>query len=251
MKEPIILFDLDGTMVDYDNAIKRDYYFYKNPNDPHYSHENKKISHLRKLIDLIRCKNGWWLKLTKNKLGFDIYNIAIEIGYKPTILSKAPRNCPNAYTEKYLWVKENIGDIDVIISPNKTIVDGLVLVDDYPKFVDPWLNEHPDGIAILPKNENNDGYSHQRAIIYDGSNITEVKCMLISHIQKNNIVDVNVCGNHYFLEPTIKFKWISKMVLISGGNNFQRVKRLHQWWVDKNTGNGEWIIVDGLDEKYL
>ena len=65
--------------------------------------------------------------------------------------------------------------MDVIITRDKGLVYGKILVDDYPGYVERWLEWRPRGTVIMPANEENKNFSHQNVIRYDGSNLNEIK----------------------------------------------------------------------------
>jgi len=169
------LFDMDGTLCDYDSAIKRDYNLTKSECDPPYSHDNKKYPHLRARINFIRSVPGWWLKLEKFKLGWDVFYLAKEIGFEPHILTQGPRSCPNAWSEKVQWIQKHAGEVDITITRNKGLMYGKFLVDDYPPYIEQWLKWRPRGKVIMPAHEYNKDFKHPRVIRYDGSNMSIVR----------------------------------------------------------------------------
>lgn len=181
--ENICLFDMDGTICDYDDAIKKDYDKLKSPNDPEYDlHIIDKTPYLKERIRLIRKEPGWWINLKKFELGFDIFNLAKELGFEINILTKSPRSSPNAWTEKVEWLKTNLSDyenINITISDDKGIVYGKVLVDDYPEYILRWLENRSRGLVIMPANLENKNFKHENVIRYDGTNLDAVKKALI------------------------------------------------------------------------
>jgi len=177
--DKIALFDMDGTLCDYDGAIRRDYNLTKSEGDPPYSHDNKQYPHLKRRVDFIRNKPGWWLALDKLQLGFDILELAKMIGFDIHILTQGPRACPNAWSEKLQWVYDKVGDVDITITRNKGLVYGTFLVDDYPPYVEAWLKWRPRGKVIMPAHEYNKDFNHPSVIRYDGNNISEVDSTLL------------------------------------------------------------------------
>lgn len=166
-KKPIALFDMDGTLCDYEGAIRRDYDYQKGPGDPDYSPNNKEIPHLRRRVDFIRSKPGWWLNLETLQLGFDVLEI-LEKYYDIHIASKGPRNCQNSWTEKLLWVQKHIPDVTTHITQDKSLIYGDILVDDYPPYLEAWLERHTNGIGIMPIHYYNKDFKHESVIPYDG-----------------------------------------------------------------------------------
>jgi len=174
------LFDMDGTLCNHDKALQIDYNLIKSPEDPPLKpFDFNTPGYINERIKLIRNQVGWWENLERLQIGFDILEIAKELGFNIRILTKGPSSSKNAYTEKSRWVDKNIGEnTDFMIVKDKSIVYGRVLVDDYPLFLDSWLKNRPRGIAIMPAHEYNESYSHDRVTRYNGKNIEEVKKVL-------------------------------------------------------------------------
>ena len=177
-KDDIALFDLDGTLCDYDSAIRRDYDKVKSPDGPPYipSFNNSNQSgYIKNRIRLIRNQVGWWENLEEFKLGFDVLNIARELNFALHILTKGPYSSTNAWTEKVKWVRKHILDGKITITEDKSLVYGKVLVDDFPGYIKEWLIWRPRGLVIMPAHEWNNEYVHPNVIRYDGSNLEQVR----------------------------------------------------------------------------
>ncbi len=177
---PIALFDLDGTLADYDKKIDEDYNKLKSPGEEPYAPFKKdEKPYMKQRIRAIRNQPGWWETLEDYKPGFDILELAKALKFSIYILTKGPSSSPNAWTEKVKWVKSRITpvvpDIQVIISEDKGLIYGRVLVDDWPEYIEKWLQWRPRGIVIMPSHPWNKGFSHPNVIRYDGTNIDAVK----------------------------------------------------------------------------
>lgn len=179
--ENIILFDMDGTLCDYDKAITRDYNRLKSPNDPEYSSSSNVIEdtpYLKERIRIIRNQPGWWADLEKYKPGFDILTVAKDLGFAIHILTKGPRSSTNSWAEKVDWIRNNLlnsDDVNITISEDKGLVYGKVLVDDWPEYVERWLENRPRGLVIMPLHPWNKDFKHEHVIHYDGNNLSEVR----------------------------------------------------------------------------
>jgi 5'-nucleotidase len=180
--EKIALFDLDGTLCDYDKTIEEAYNrLMKSPDDLPYRHfkQNEEPPCFKERIRKIRNEDGWWEKLPKLKLGFDILKVAKEYDFKIHILTKGPYSSDNAWTEKVRWVKKNIKtdypDAKLTITEDKGLVYGTVLVDDWIEYIERWFTWRPRGLVIMPAHPWNEGYSHPNVIRYDGTNIDRVR----------------------------------------------------------------------------
>lgn len=173
----IALFDLDGTLADYDNRMRRDLRRLQERGETNYSpHDHNAPKYFGSRLDLIKSQSGWWVKLPKLKLGFDILGAAIDLGFQVQILTKGPHNTPSAWMEKVLWCHKHIGKfVKVTVTEDKSLVYGKILIDDTPEYLIGWLNRHPEGWGILPVNNANTQFRHPRVIRYDGTNLDAVR----------------------------------------------------------------------------
>ncbi|MBI2044704.1 hypothetical protein HYT23_01460 [Candidatus Pacearchaeota archaeon] len=182
--EDIALFDMDGTLCDYDSAMERDYNLLRNPNEQPYKGVNKKINYVKSRIDLIRNQPYWWKNLDKLKSGFDILELAKELEFQIYILTKAPRKAPQAWTQKAEWINANVPNTPMIMSYDKGLVYGKVLVDDYPPYIERWLEHRPRGLVILPAHPWNKNFQHPNAIRCDGSDAQLSRVRMAMEIAK-------------------------------------------------------------------
>jgi 5'-nucleotidase len=177
----IALFDMDGTLCDYSLVLKRDLEKLRCPHESRVKESfGKNIPrYMEERMNLIKSSENWWTNLPKFKLGWDILNIAKKMNFRIVILSKGPKNNPEAYTGKKRWIEKHLGmDTDVILTPDKGLVYGRILVDDYPKFILDWLKHRPHGLAIMPANNENKNFKHPQVIRYDGKNLAKVKAAI-------------------------------------------------------------------------
>ncbi len=177
-KDKIALFDMDGVLCDYEGMLIKDLTSLKSP----YEKSIKKVfgkgvpKYLKNRMSLVKSKTDWWINLPKYKLGWDILEIAKKIGFRVIILSKNPGHNPEALTGKKKWIEKNMGEnTEVILTADKGLVYGRVLVDDYPEFLKQWLKHRPNGVAIMPVNQNNKYFTHPQVIRYNGKNLKQVK----------------------------------------------------------------------------
>lgn len=70
----IALFDLDGTLADYTGKLIRDLNSIKSPSEKDVTTGTilRNEAHLEARRHIITSQVGWWLKLEKIKLGWDI-----------------------------------------------------------------------------------------------------------------------------------------------------------------------------------
>ena len=178
--DQIAIFDMDGTLCDHDGRLKEDYSRIKSPNDPELkSFDDSSEPYVKERIRLIRNQPGWWRNLNTFQPGFDILEIARDLGFYIEILTKGPGSSTNAYSEKKEWAEEHIGevgvDIDLSIVSRKSGTYGKVLVDDYPDYLESWLDKRPRGIGIMPAQSYNENFKHPQVLRYNGENPEEVR----------------------------------------------------------------------------
>ena len=176
--ENIALFDMDGTLCDYDKALLEKLEVLRSPHEPVFKLplRDNAPSYIRERADLIRASEKWWEELPKFKLGRDILEAARELEYRIVILTQGPRRNPASWSGKKKWIDKNLGpDVDITMTRDKGLVYGKVLVDDFPEYIERWFKWRKRGLVIMPANEGNKDYHHQQVIRYNGSNLSEVK----------------------------------------------------------------------------
>jgi 5'-nucleotidase len=178
----VALFDLDGSLADYDLAMRRDLLSLRAPDEPPITvgtnlHElEDRYPHIKERMDLIKSKPGWWLTLPRIEMGFVIVSLAREMGYGLNVLTKAPRNHTKAWTEKVEWCKgqPELATADIHLTMNKGLVYGTFLYDDYPVYMDLWLANRPRGLGIMLATPDNAAYKHPNVVKWDGTNLEKV-----------------------------------------------------------------------------
>jgi 5'-nucleotidase len=181
--ENIALFDLDQTLCDYDAALKQGMLNLRAPEEGPYEGvpRDDAPSYLRARANLLRASAEWWATLPKLQLGFDIWKLAGDLGYRRMILSAGPKRNANAWAGKKMWIDRNIGDdVDITITRDKGLVYGRVLVDDWPDYIIRWLEWRPRGLVIMPATKNNETFKHKQAIRYNGTNLNEAKEAMVN-----------------------------------------------------------------------
>lgn len=188
IESKIALFDMDGTLADYDGQLLKDLQKIASPNEPPIDSINihKGGGYLEARRHMITSQVGWWLKLKKFKLGIDILKLCKKIGFENVILTKGPSTKYSAWSEKVEWCNKHIIDYikGVTITNDKGLVYGWVLVDDYPDYIKAWLKHRPRGLVVMPAHDFNKDFNHPNVIRYDGNNLDEVEKRLLNQFNR-------------------------------------------------------------------
>lgn len=180
--EKIALFDLDGSLADFDGAMRRDLRLMRFPGEPEIADDTnlhdleKRSSYIKERMECIKSKLGWWRELPRIESGFAIVREAQRIGYHIDILTKAPRTKSQAWMEKVQWceTQPELANADVHLTMNKGLVYGRLLFDDFEDYMTDWLRHRPRGLGIMPVTPYNGGFSHPNVVKYNGTNFSAV-----------------------------------------------------------------------------
>jgi len=178
--EPTALFDLDGTLADFDKSMRAHLALLRGPaEDPTLDETHaEELSHMKARRRLVKSQPGFWRKLEKIELGFSILTEVRELRFRCYVLSKGPRKVSHAWSEKVEWCDEHIPDLPIVLAEDKGLVYGKVLVDDWPEYVERWLTWRPRGLVISvaqPWNVGIDERFPDNVIRYDGHNLDQVR----------------------------------------------------------------------------
>jgi FMN phosphatase YigB (HAD superfamily) len=169
LSEPIALFDLDGTLADYDAAMRRDMRLLQAPSEPEWERQlDDDPEYLRERVNLIRRQPGWWENLEKYPPGFEILSEVRALGFQCHVLTKGPATAQSSWTEKLRWCQKHVPDLLVTVTQDKGLVYGKVLVDDWPGYVSRWLEWRPRGLVIMPAHPWNEAFEHPNVLRYTG-----------------------------------------------------------------------------------
>lgn len=182
MTAKIALFDLDGTLADYDSQLTQDLLRIAGPNDPPLPPNmgTERPAWLEARRELITRQPGWFRFLPRFEQGFAILAIAKSIGFEIQVCTKGPRKNRAAFTEKAEWCdrQSELEGVSIHVVYNKEQVYGRVLVDDWPPYFLKWLEARPRGLVIAPAHSWNEGIEHPRMLRCDGFNFDEVRVRL-------------------------------------------------------------------------
>ena len=164
------LFDLDGTLADFDSAMRAGMAKLAGSGESVWAsgmhQEAEEPDYITARRRLIKAQPGFWRDLPKLEDGFKILKMAKELGYRPMILSRGPRRQCSAWSEKLEWCRRHLPDIAVTLTEDKGLVYGAVLVDDWPPYIERWLTWRQRGLVIMPSREWNLGFSHPQVKRY-------------------------------------------------------------------------------------
>ena len=181
----IALFDMDGSLADYDGALIRDLEPLRSPWEPAITRDNlwqpELGEHIRARMRLIKAQPGWWLNLDPIPLGMQVLALCQQHGFDIHILTKGPKRYALAWDEKVRWCQRYIGpEVDVHLTSDKGMVYGKLLYDDYPDYMLRWLRHRPRGLGIMPVCPHNRDFTHPNVVKWDGSNLEEVSRAIIT-----------------------------------------------------------------------
>jgi 5'-nucleotidase len=176
--EKIALFDLDGTLCDYEKSLIGMLNAIISPHEGRFCAvpRDDAPQYLRTRMNLIRASAEWWANLPRFKLGFDIWGYIGSLGFRRMVLTAGPKRNANAWAGKKLWIDKNLGiDTEVTITRDKGLVYGKILVDDWPDYIKRWLEWRPRGLVIMPASNSNCDFAHPQVVRYTGRNLNAVK----------------------------------------------------------------------------
>lgn len=164
--KPIALVDMDGTIADFDGAMKRDLAALRSPGEEAFvpSPDSRgEPAWFRKRKRLIKSQPGWWEELPIYEPGMQIIALLREFNFVFKILTKGPWKNSPAWMEKVNWCKKHVPKMDITITEDKSIMYGKILIDDWPPYGNSWLEHRPRGLLIVPAHPWNtlDAYPEQ------------------------------------------------------------------------------------------
>lgn len=159
--DAIALFDLDGTLADYDAALHEQMRLIQDLSEPPFVTRmgGTEPFHIEARRKLIQRQPGFWRNLEPIPLGMTVLKAAERIGFETHVLTKGPATTPNAWSEKLQWCQKYVPDALVTITQDKSLVYGRVLCDDYPPYFLKWLEVRPRGLVICVSQPWNEGFA--------------------------------------------------------------------------------------------
>jgi 5'-nucleotidase len=181
----IALFDMDGSLADYEGALVRDLEALRGPGEPPLTAENvwdlADFDHVRARMRLVKAQPGWWLNLAPIPAGMQVLRLCEQLGFDVHILTKGPKRHSLAWDEKVRWCQQHVGpEVDIHVTSDKGLVYGKLLYDDYPEYMLRWLAHRPRGLGIMPVTPHNRAFTHPNVVRWDGTNLADVTRAIVA-----------------------------------------------------------------------
>ncbi len=167
--ERVALIDMDGTLCDYNKSLEDKLIALAHPSEflrdstPNL-HEDKPWLQVRRA--LIRSQPGFWRNLEPIPAGFAVVSKFLELDFRLMVLTKGPYTASSAWTEKVEWCKAHLPEAEITVTQDKGLVYGRVLFDDWPEYMNRWLQWRPRGLGIMLDQPWNQGYYHCNVFRY-------------------------------------------------------------------------------------
>jgi 5'-nucleotidase len=139
----IILVDMDDVLADFEGEFINRWKI-KHPDKPYVARENRTIFGLAdnyppeylRLVKGIYTEKGFFLNLPVIEGAIEGINKFKELGHEVFICTAPIKSYQNCVLEKYEWVNNNLGKewtMRIILTRDKTLVKGNILIDDNPQ----------------------------------------------------------------------------------------------------------------------
>ena len=178
--EPIALFDMDGTLADFDKSMRAKLANLRSPGEDPRADETayEDVPYVKARRRLIKSQPGFWRDLERIPLGFQLLEEALAQRFMCQILTKQPRKIPAAASEKIEWCSQHVPDLPIHLSEDKGVVYGKLLCDDWPEYIERWLMWRPRGLVIAvaqPWNIDIEKRFPKNVVRFDGGNFAYVR----------------------------------------------------------------------------
>lgn len=160
----IALIDMDGTLADYDKGIRQGLDKLRSPEEEIYEDIYNSPSWIKARCDLIKKQPEFWSNLEKIELGFRVLDVLKDLEYKLMVLTKGPVRTTSAWTEKRDWCHKHLPGVPVTITEDKGLVYGKVLFDDFPPYIEKWLEWRPRGKVLMLDYDYNRNFQHTNVL---------------------------------------------------------------------------------------
>jgi len=178
MKNPdnkIALIDMDGTIANYEKGIRSGLDLLRSPGEPIEEDIHNSSPWIEARCNLIKRQPYFWTNLERIELGFRVLDILRDSGYKLMVLTKGPTQTTSAWTEKRDWCHTHLPGVPVTITEDKGLVYGSVLFDDFPPYIEKWLEYRPRGRVLMLDYPYNKDFTHKNVLrVKEGTSNDEI-----------------------------------------------------------------------------
>tara|TARA_Y100000310_G_scaffold137656_1_gene136613 strand:+ start:1754 stop:2350 length:597 start_codon:yes stop_codon:yes gene_type:complete len=171
MEDQFALLDLDGVLANYESTMRLDLDGFGVKDLPKDLHSDDLPDGLLNMMRTIKKEPGWWRNLPVIESGMQLMELCRDIGYNIHILTQGPQSNPLAWREKFEWCEEHVKPICPdygisIVRNGKPLHYARVFVDDWPPFMEGWLENRPRGLGLMPVAHCNNGFHHEQVLRY-------------------------------------------------------------------------------------
>lgn len=173
--ELIANVDLDGTLADFDHSMYEKMVAMQAPSEeplqPGDLLDPDRVfpEYMEARMRSIKQQPGFWRELKPIPLGMEVLDLIRYHGFKINILTKGPRRNPPAWAEKLEWVHRHVPDAPgITITLDKGLQYGRVLFDDWPPYIERWLQWRPRGWVLMLDHAGNRKFSHPQVLRVTG-----------------------------------------------------------------------------------
>lgn len=175
VEAPIALVDLGDTLCDVNSALREGLARLNCGQST--SDDSAEVLEAKQRM--VMNAPGFWRELEPLPCGFELLELLRAEGFDIYVLTKGPRDAPHAWAEKVQWCRTHVPDLRVVVTDEKAIVFGHVLVEDWLPYIESWQRRWRSGLAVVPARPWNAGaLLNQRLLRYDGCNQAEVSTAL-------------------------------------------------------------------------
>lgn len=181
--ERVALFDLDGSLADYDSRMRQELQTILAPGEVVPDNPWTAESYWERRMDLIKRQPGFWRNLEPIPLGVRVFALFCELDFRCMILTKGPRRTTAAWTEKLEWCQQHLPEASVTITEDKGLVYGKVLYDDWPAYIERWLQWRPRGLVFMRDTPYNRDFSHPQVCrLYDHGTAQDTRIQVLARL---------------------------------------------------------------------
>lgn len=185
MSEQWALFDMDGSLADFERSLRRELERIRHPDEPPITlgDWNDDPSWLENRKTLIKRRPGFWENLEPIQFGLDLYHWLGELGYRRGVFTKGPRTNYPAWAEKMVWCNKHLPDVDnITMTLDKGGTYGKILYEDYPTYILQWLAWRPRGRVLLLDAPYNRNFEHPQVLRCYRESLTTQKDSILRFI---------------------------------------------------------------------